>query len=405
MNAKERLERAIAGEPTDIPAVAPAYLSLYLDARIQEHYLAAYRRKLVGQRTCSLDHAEDSQLRAEAILRAYEIFEERPDWMHTEPGESREWAARGEFTLEDGRLTYTDRQTGQKTDMEEPGRLMLPSATRYAYRIRTAKADVWDESAELRTRADVDVWVPVRPVEELDAQGVFEVTRSLARAVGKTTPLCYIAPSPFWSTYSLLGFQGMMIMIRERPDLFRYLMERRHYQRLEMLRGLVAAGLTHVWVEECLSSADLISPRDYEQFAFPTAQQFIRDVKGLGLTVVFYYCGDVVPRLPWLKRLGMDALAVEESKKGFSVDIASVIAGVDGACCVFGNVDAIQVIAEGTRETIQAEVHRQLTLGQQAKGFVLCQGSPFTLDTPPAKIDWFVQSGRQYNPLSSRSYL
>lgn len=404
MNAKERLKKAIAGEPTDIPAVAPAYLSLYLDTRIHEHYLAAYRRKLVGQRGCSLDHAEDSQFRAEAILRAYEIFEERPDWMHTQPGESREWAGRGEFTLEDGRLTYTDRQTGRKTDMEEPGRLMLPSATRYAYRVRTARADVWDESAELRTEADVDAWVPVRQAEELDAQGVFEVTRLLARAVGKTTPLCYIAPSPFWSTYSLLGFQGMMIMIRERPDLFRYLMERRHRQRLEVLRGLAAAGLTHVWVEECLSSADLISPRHYEQFAFPTAQRFIRDVKGLGLTVVFYYCGDVVPRLPWLKRLGMDALAVEESKKGFSVDIADVIAGVDGACCVFGNVDAIQVIAEGTRETIQAEVHRQLTLGQQARGFVLCQGSPFTLDTPPAKIDWFIQSARQYHSVNPRSY-
>ena len=52
MHAKERLQRAIAGQPTDMPAVAPAYLSLYLDERIQEHYLAAYRRKLAGQRAC-----------------------------------------------------------------------------------------------------------------------------------------------------------------------------------------------------------------------------------------------------------------------------------------------------------------------------------------------------------------
>ena len=152
-----------------------------------------------------------------------------------------------------------------------------------------------------------------------------------------------------------------------------------------------------MWIEECLSSADLISPRDYERLAFPTARRFIQDVRGLGLMVVFYYCGDVIPRMPWLRRLGMDALAVEESKKGFSVDIADVIAGVDGACCVFGNVDAVQVMCEGTKEAIRVEVDRQLRLGQRARGFVLCQGSPFTLDTPLDKVSWFIQCARHFD--------
>ena len=168
-----------------------------------------------------------------------------------------------------------------------------------------------------------------------------------------------------------------------------------------MLKGLARAGVQYVWMEECLSSADLISPRDYERFAFATAGPHIAEAKRLGLTVIFYYCGDVITRLPWLRRLGMDALAVEESKKGFSVDIADVIAGVDGACCVFGNVDAVQVMLDGTKEAIQAEVHRQLRLGQRARGFVLCQGSPFTLDTPPGKVTWFMQCARHFDASSN----
>jgi uroporphyrinogen-III decarboxylase len=213
-----------------------------------------------------------------------------------------------------------------------------------------------------------------------------------------------IAPTPFWSTYDLLGFQGMMVMMRERPALFSYLMERRGRQRLEMLKGLARAGAEYVWLEECLSSADLISPRDYERFAFATTGPYIAEAQRLGLAVILYYCGDVIARLPWLVRLGMDALAVEESKKCFTVDIADVIAGVDGACCVFGNVDAVQVMFEGTPETIQAEVRRQLMLGQQARGFVLCQGSPFTLDTPPSKVTWFVRCARQFNSFTTRRH-
>jgi uroporphyrinogen-III decarboxylase len=149
-----------------------------------------------------------------------------------------------------------------------------------------------------------------------------------------------------------------------------------------------------VWIEECLSSADLISPANYERFAFSTSRAFIADVNRLGLTTVFYYCGDVIPRLPWLKQLGAAGLAVEESKKGFTVEIADVIAAVDGACAVFGNVDAIQVIHEGTPKAIEAEVRRQIRAGQKANGFVVCQGSPFTLDTEPRKVDWFVRCAR-----------
>jgi uroporphyrinogen-III decarboxylase len=410
LNAKERLQAAIAGQPTDVPAVAPAYLSLYLDEHAQRFYREAYECKLArqayppGSCTVSLDHVEDARFRAEAILRAYEILEEPPDWIHTLPNETHAWAEHGEMRFAEGRWHYADRRSGQMSNMDEPGRLMLPSATHYAYRIRTANTDLWDESTGLHTRADIDALTPIRSAEALEAQGAFEVTKILAERVGDRLPLSCIAPTPFWSTYSLLGFQGMMVIMRDDPTLFAYLMERRGRQRMEMLKGLARAGVQYVWMEECLSSADLISPRDYKRFAYATTGPYIAEAKRLGLTVVLYYCGDVIPRLPWLRRLGMDALAVEESKKGFSVDIADVIAGIDGACCVFGNVDAVQVIFDGSRAEIQAEVHRQLRLGQQAKGFVLCQGSPFTLDTPPDKVGWFVHSARHFNQSTSRSH-
>ena len=412
MNAKERLQRAIAGQPTDVPAVAPAYMSLYLDAQAQRFYREAYERKLSnvtgvvarsetgrGEGIASIDHTEDSRFRAEAIWRAHEVFEEPPDWIYTELGETHAWAERGEMRFADGYWLYADRQSGETIDMDEPGRLMASTATRYAYpslHTRPSGTDLWDESAGLHTRADVDALLPIRPVEELDDQGVFDVTRILAARAGDRTPIMSITPSPFWSTYGLLGFQGMMVMMREKPELFAYLMERRGRQRMEMLKGLARAGVEYIWLEECLSSADLISPRDYERFAFATTGPTIAEAKRLGLTVILYYCGDVIPRLPWLKRLGMDALAVEESKKGFSVDIADVIAAVGDTCCVFGNVDAVQVMCEGSKEAIRAEVDRQIRLGQRARGFVLCQGSPFTLDTPPDKVGWFVQCARRY---------
>lgn len=401
MSSKERLERAIAGQPTDMPAVAPAYMSLYLDEASQRFYRQAYEHKLfeaTGSRSGAvcIDPDEDARFRAEAILRAYEVLGEQPDWIHTHPAETRTWAARGEMRFVEGGWLYADRQSGETMDMSEPGRLQLPSATRYSHAARASTTDVWDASAGLNTRADVDRLVPIRSTRELAEEGVFKVTENLAARVGDRMPLSVIAPTPFWSAYGWLGFQGMMVMMREKPQLFTYLMERQAGQRMELLRGQATAGVRYVWMEECLSSADLISPRDYERFAFETAAPYIAEVRKLGLTVILYYCGDVMPRLPWLIQLGMDALAVEESKKGFSVDIADVIAQASGTCCIFGNVDAVQVMSEGTREAIEAEVKRQLRFGKQAKGFVLSQGSPFTLDTPPERIGWFISCARRF---------
>jgi uroporphyrinogen-III decarboxylase len=404
MNAKERLQRAIAGRSTDMPAVAPAYLSLYLEEQTQRLYRAAYERKLAAQtggRTsgvASIEHAEDSRFRAEAILGSYEVLEEPPDWIHELPAETHAWAEGGEMRLVEGRWCYIDEQSGETRDMGEPGRLWLSTANRHMHRVRSADADLWDESAGLRTGSDVDVLLPIRSAEEMEAVGAFDVTKILSERVGDRLPISCIAPTPFWSTYGLLGFQGMLVMMREEPALFGYVMERRGRQRMEMLKGLARAGVQYVWMEECLSSADLISARDYERFAFATTGPYIAEAKRLGLTVILYYCGDVVSRLPWLKRLGMDALAVEESKKGFSVNIADVIAAMGDTCCVFGNVDAIRVLLEGTSEAIQVEVQRQLRLGQRARGFVVCQGSPFTLDTPPEKVGWFVQCARRFEP-------
>ncbi|MGE5603828.1 MAG: uroporphyrinogen decarboxylase family protein [Nitrososphaerales archaeon] len=405
MNSKERLARAIAGQPTDVPAVAPAYLSLYLDETSQRFYRQAYERKLfetTGLRSGAvyIDPDEDARFRAEAVLRAYDTIGEQPDWIHTHPAETRAWAERGEMRFSEGRWLYVDRQSGETMDMDEPSLLPLPSATRYSYPAQTSTTDVWDTSVGLNNPADIDRLVPIRSTGELAADGAFKVTEKLASMAGDRMPLSVIAPTPFWSTYGLLGFQGMMVMMREKPELFTYLMERRARQRMERLRGHAAAGVKYVWMEECLSSADLISPADYERFAFATAGPYVAEVKKLGLTVILYYCGDVLPRLPWLKRLGMDALAVEESKKGFSIDIADVIAKVGDACCIFGNVDSVRVIFEGSRETIEAEVQRQLRLGQQARGFVLCQGSPFTLDTPPEKIGWFIAGARRWRARS-----
>lgn len=397
MNSKERLSRALKGLPTDVPAVAPCYLELYLENSILENYLAAYERKLGEAQSCAIDHAEDVHFRVEAVYQAYQTFKEQPDWMHVPYAPLRSWAENGCIERVGGRLCYKNLNSGAISDLRETGEAAFPNSVRFLEPAST-RADSWQQEHPLRAQSDIDLETPVRSAEDLRSEGMFDVALLMVQKFGAEIYLRCEAGTPYWNTYTVLGFERMMTAMHQEPELFRYVMARKHAQRIELLKGFAAAGVPGVWVEECLASADLISKYTYETFVYPTTCAYLEAIKALGLDRILYFCGDVLPRLPWLRRLPINALVVEESKKGFSVSIEEVIREVDGTCCVFGNVDSVNTVQLGGVEEIRREVERQLDLGQAARGFVLCQGSPFPLETDPEKVDVFIGAARQMLP-------
>jgi uroporphyrinogen-III decarboxylase len=393
MNSKERMRRALAGKPIDRTPTAPAYLDLYLDELIHKHYLQAYENKLGKAGSCPINHAEDSRFRAEAVIKAYAVFEEKPDWTHVVYGETRDWAAQGTICRRYGHLAYANRMSGEEYDLFAEREVDSPTSMRYIHPFNS-DSDRWENTTPMHSQADLERTVKLRSTSELEEDGIFEPARLLVQMLGSEMYLRCETGTPFWYTYSILGFLRMMTAMHDDPDLFEALMARKHAQRIEVLKGFASAGVHGVWVEECLSSTDLISERDYLRFAFPTTQAYLEDIRKTGMDRVLYYCGDSLPRLKHLRRLSISAVAVEESKKGFTVDIEEVIREIGGDCCVFGNLDAVGVVHDGAQADIEQEVRRQIGAGRQARGFVLCQGSPFPLDTPPQKVDWMVQAGR-----------
>jgi uroporphyrinogen-III decarboxylase len=113
-------------------------------------------------------------------------------------------------------------------------------------------------------------------------------------------------------------------------------------------------------------------------------------MRGLGLYPIHYVCGDVIPRLERILALDIAAVAIEESKKKFRIEIEEVVDRVQGRVAVFGNVDTIRFGLRGTMAEMEDEVRRQAEIGARNGGFVVSTGSPFPLDTNPRLIDTLV---------------
>jgi hypothetical protein len=395
MTPKERMLKSLRGETPDVLPVAPCYLSLYLADLERAHYIEQYRHCLQGRSRYPVDHAQDTQFRLQALLYSYNIFKTRPDWIEVGPGASKAWAERTEIVIRDGILCYEDQRSGVYVPMHA---ISLPYGDAPLSASGSVPRDLWDISSQFSSREDVDNLLPIIGAEEWLLRGDFDLPRQVVAEYGDQYFISTILDTPYSDMYDFLGFRGLMVFQRRNPDLFQDLLQRRLMQSKEVIRAWAAVGVHGIYVEEIFSGADVISPQSYDQFVFAYNQPYFQSMHALGLLPIHYVCGDVIPRLESMVKYDIAAVAVEESKKKFRIDLGEVIERVAGRTAVFGNIDAVHYGIHATQAEMSAEVERQARIGAQARGFIASTGSPFPLETHPIMVDTLVSAAHSFTP-------
>lgn len=388
MTSKERMVRALTGQKPDVLPAAPAYPGLFLADFERAFYIEQYRLRLhqAGCDRYAVDHDEDTRFRARAIFDAYGIFKVRPDWLEVYRGPSKLWAERTEIVLHENELYYHDRQSGRQVAMEQA---RLPSGDEVS-EVNRSETDIWDQSGEIGGTEDADQIIPIRSAAELLDSGEMDLHRQIVADYGDRYFVTSILDTPFSYVSDYFGFYGLMTSLHDRPKLLHYMLQRQLAQTQEVMAALASTGLHGVYVQEVFTGADLISPKAYDEFVWAYNQAYFKHMRGLGLLPIHYVCGDVIPRLDQMARCDVAAIAVEESKKNFSIEIEDVVNRVGDRVAVLGNIDAIRFGLNATRDEMAAEVKRQAEFGTRAKGFVVSTGSPFPLDTNPRLLDTLV---------------
>jgi len=245
-------------------------------------------------------------------------------------------------------------------------------------------------------KRDISSRIPVPrgdPQHQL-GRGVGELAQALLSEFGNELyPIRHVS-SPLWSTYSLWGFEGMMEMVASRPELVRHACDRYLAAARYQVRLAAALGARGIWIEECLT--DQISPAAFAELNLPYLTKLVEEIRAAGMHSIYYYCGNPADRWEHLLDAGADALALEESKKGFRIDIAEVVDRAGGRCAVLGNLDAINVLAAMDEDGLRREIARQVTAGRANGGrFVMSIGSPVTPGTPVDRVRAYCEEVRR----------
>ena len=203
----------------------------------------------------------------------------------------------------------------------------------------------------------------------------------------------YHVLSPFWSCEGLWGFEDLMLKTVSAPDLIGHACERFLELAIEEVGKAAALGAAGIWIEECYT--DMIAPEAFRGLSLPYLQALIEEIRGRGLASIYYYCGNPAGKWDLILLGGADALALEESKKNFTIDIEDVVERVGGRCAVLGNLDAVGMLQNGSEEELRREIARQIAAGRRNGGrFIMSTGSPVTPSTPVGRVRLYCDLAR-----------
>jgi hypothetical protein len=301
------------------------------------------------------------------------------DWFDLPYGHSREQRQSVVIEVHGTEVLRRDRRTGNAQQLERP------SLGGWS---RTGPLAAFHPEHLMQTFDEIDQAIPLpAPGSRSEAQqdGSGELAAILLSEFGATSYPLQSVSAPFWETYYLWGFEGMMTMVATRPDLVEHACQRYLERSCAAVRRAAALGAAGIWIEDCLT--DMVSLAASERLHLPCLRQIVAEARKAGLHSFHYFCGNPAGKWDALLASGADALALEESKKGFTVDIEDVVERVGGRCTVLGNLDAIGILQDGTDDELRTEIARQVRAGRRNQNrFVMSLGSPVTPGTPLARV-------------------
>ena len=368
MTGKEKMFAVMSGTVANqFPVVIP-YLGIFLRDHWEEVTDVPWWAVYTGDIEANLQVAKDLQ-------KCLGI-----DWVPAERSFPREWREKHEVSVRGRRAFILNRETGQEREIfrEPPGGVQVPRS-----------------ETRIHSIADIDQLVEIHAAQHIVDDGSLDYAREVVRELGNENFVFASISDPFWRLNEYLGVYGMMTGLIEHPELVERLLERITLASLEVLKAYRQVGLDGVWVEASYSSRDMISLQHFQRFVAPYLRRLIQRINELGMKSICWFCGDVSDRLEELVQMNSTCISLEESKKNFVIEIADIDRAVAGRACLFGNVDAIGVLQNGSRGAIATEIERQLEIGRRSGRFVMSLGSPVTPSTPTAKVSELVELTRE----------
>lgn len=226
-------------------------------------------------------------------------------------------------------------------------------------------------------RETLDSLKPVDPNKDGRIPEKLKAIRLIREHFGDRVLIEGSCAAPYSAVGLLYGLQETMILSMTEKQLLletcAFFVENQAAYALAQLE----AGAHAIWLGDCNAFSEMLSLKQYREFALPSCKALVDRIHGAGGLVHLHNSEVKVDYLLAEVETGVDIINV-----GPAADIAEVRAALTGKCCFTGNLDPIEVLMRGTPEAVEAEAGRIAEIGMSEGGYMFNTGEMNPRDTP-----------------------
>lgn len=315
MRPRERVEIALGGGKPDRVPVVPIYDMGYVTASTGRDA----REWVTGPSADRVRMIEESFLRHDV------------DGLFVHSGTDDGWAEAHVVEKRPDYWLVTEKATGRQHRLLPDGWQAQADGT------PVPRAPSRGGVSRIRSASDLDALVPPPPTpREVESSARWGPLRNLA-AKYPDRHFSFQSASPMVSALDCCGgfVEGLTTLAADR-DLFRELLARWARVNRALMKAGRKAGADSTWFTSYYTGADTISPRDYAELVFPCEREVCQAGRDAGLYVLCWFLGDLMPILDTVMELPIDALVLEQGRKGYAIDPLEIRRRVGPRFCLFG---------------------------------------------------------------------
>jgi len=361
------------------------------------HWWGVYKYELPGH-----DYFRDAWTEGGRLCAVYMDFYEtfRPDWFHLHIG-TPAWFRDSKIVERNGK-SYLIVDEAQRT---------LKAGDRYFSVNSSDDEEIVDfpdyllgsrsfkPRVDIGNRHSIDEYLKRyihMEADDIIGQGYTDHIPPIVETYGDRVFIAVHIPSAICEIFDpitgYLGFEEGLMAFHDQPEGMRYLINRCYEEQLQWARAYAEAGAHGFCISESYISPDIAGPRVYREYLKPVHREYFAEVARLGLAPLCHFWGDVNSVFDDLMEIGITGLMIEESKKGFELEVCDLLERADGRLCLFGNLDSLSLLHDGGPGEIRAEVLRQAACSRG--GFIAANGSPITPGTPSENVHALIDAVR-----------
>ena len=220
-----------------------------------------------------------------------------------------------------------------------------------------------------------------------------EGVQILIDEVGNEVGVGSSVAGPFSTAATVIGTEKFLKDIRKNPEGIHRLLAHVTKSVLAYMDAVMDMGVVPS-MPDPVASGTLISTKTFREFALPYLEICVEHIrKRMGRGPALHICGTTKKHWSEIKKLNLSALSLDNID-----DIKEACEVLGDKFCIIGNVDPVNVILNGTRESIHVAVKECIDKAyDNPRGFVLATGCDIPINASPKNVKYFMDAAKKYS--------